>query len=82
MERVEQGILSEQIGLGWIDQIEENQRRAYLVEKIEAIILDRIESDQSKQIGLEQEDHSKHRRADKSKNSGEDNSSLRKCPEG
>ena len=45
-------------------------------------ILDRIESDQNKQIGLEQEDRSKQSRADESKKSGEDNASLRKCLEG
>ena len=45
-------------------------------------ILDRIGLDQSKHIGLEQEDHIKHRRSEDSKKSGEDNSSFQKCPEG
>ena len=82
MERAEQGIPIKQIGLGWSYQSKKNQRREYLVDKIEVRILDRIGLDQSKQIVLEQDDHSKHRRAEESNKIREDNSSLRKCPEG
>ena len=52
------------------------------MDKIEVRILDCIGSDQSKHIGLEQDDYIKHSRADESNKSGEDNSSLRKFPEG
>ena len=52
------------------------------MDKREVRILDRIGSDLSKNIGLEQEDQTKQSRADKSNNSGEENSSLRKCPGG
>ena len=56
MEREEQGRASEHIGLGWINQSKENQRRAEWVYKREVRILDWIVSDESKQIGSEQED--------------------------
>ena len=54
MEGEYQGRKSYHISLGWKDQSKENQRRADLLNKIEVIILDRIGSDQSKQIVLEQ----------------------------
>ena len=52
------------------------------MDKIEVIVLDRIESYQSKQIGLEQEDQTKQSKADASKKSGEEHFSLWKCSEG
>ena len=52
------------------------------MDKREVRILDRNGSDQRKQIGLEQEDQTKQSRADESKKSGEENSSLRRYPEG
>ena len=44
--------------------------------------LDRIGSDESKHIGLDQEDQTKQSRADESKKNGEENSLLRKFPDG
>ena len=52
------------------------------MDKREVRRLDRIGSDQSKQIGLEQEDQTKQSRTDESKKSGEENSSLRNFSEG
>ena len=46
MERSDQGIAREQIGLGWSEQSKENQIIEKLVYKIEVRRLDRIESDQ------------------------------------
>ena len=43
------------------------------MDKRGVIILDWIRSDQSKQIGLEQEDQTKQSRADESKKSAEEN---------
>ena len=44
--------------------------------------LDRIGLDQIKNIGLEQEYHTKQIRVDKRKNRREESLLLRKCPEG
>ena len=82
VERVDQGRSREQIGLGWSDKSENNQRKAELVVKREVRGLDRVGSDQRKNIGLEKEDHIKKSRSDDGKKIGEDNSSLWKCPEG
>ena len=52
------------------------------MDKREVRILDRIGSDQIKQIRLEQEDQTKQSRADEIEKSSQENLSLRKCPEG
>ena len=52
------------------------------MDKIEVRILYQIGLDQSKHIGLEQEDQTKQIRADECKKSGEENYSLQKCPKG
>ena len=80
MKREEKERASKQIGLVWSDQSKENQIRAELVDQREVRILDRIGLDQSKHTRLDQEYYIKHTRADESKKSGEENSSLRKCP--
>ena len=82
MEREDQGRASEHIILVWSDQSKENQRIAERADKRKVRRLDLIGLDQSKHIGLDQEDQTKQSRVDGSKKSGEENSSLRKCPEG
>ena len=54
MERAYQVRVSKQIGLGWIEQSKENHRREVRFDKREVKIIYWIESDHSKQIGLEQ----------------------------
>ena len=82
MEREEQGRAIENMGLGWSEQSKDNQIIVELEYKIKLIIIYRIGLDQRKHMGLEQDDQTKKSRYDDSKKSGEDNSLLRKYPEG
>ena len=59
MERAEQVRSSEQIVFGWNDMSKYNLRSEEWVDKIEARILDRIRSYQSKNIGFDQEENIK-----------------------
>ena len=51
VERADQGRAQNKIGLGWVEQSKDNQRRAYLEDKIEARRLYQIGLDHIKQIG-------------------------------
>ena len=82
MEREEQGRVNRNIGSGWSKQSKDNQIIVEWVDKIKMRRLYQIGLDQRKHMGLEQDDQTKKSRYDDSKKSGEDNSLLRKYPEG